>query len=107
MDCDYDPEATRESKFKKQTRSSQRKGHKKTTFAEAIQREKPIFDPADKTYQEYLDEYYGLDFEDVIDDLPCRYKYREVLPNDFGLTIEEVIPFVTFLVIVPHEHTYN
>lgn len=96
MDCDYVPSALDKKKSLQEelienTRDRRKRRKRESKFITMLKRDKPAFDPADeKTYGEYLDEYYSLDYEDVIGDVPCRFKYSETVPNDFGLTIEEV-----------------
>lgn len=94
MDCDYDPVAEKKSfqqELIESTRDKRKRRKRKSKFMEMLERDRPKFDlESEKTYGQYLDEYYKLDCEDVIGDVQCRFKYVETEPNDFGLSVEEV-----------------
>ena len=38
-----------------------------------------------------LEELYKLDYEDVVAGLPCRFKYKQVAPQSFGLTADDIL----------------
>ena len=46
---------------------------------------------ADPEMKRHLEEFYPLDYEDIVGGIPTRFKYREVVANDYGLTTEEVM----------------
>ena len=52
-----------------------------------------------KTTQEVMDEYYGLDYEDVIGQgesaIATRFKYRKVEPTSFGVSVAVILAKAT------------
>src|SRR6478736_2658450 len=44
-----------------------------------------------KEIEKYMDEYYQLDYEDVVGDLPVRFKYRQTEPETYNMTAEEIL----------------
>lgn len=44
------------------------------------------------TTERYIDEVLSrMDYEDKIGDTAFRFKYRNVVPCDYGLTVDEVL----------------
>ena len=44
-----------------------------------------------KMKSKMFDELYKLDYEDIIGDMPTRFKYRQVKANNYGLSAEEIL----------------
>ncbi|OLY78098.1 Protein KRI1-like protein [Smittium mucronatum] len=62
------------------------------SYHDEISRDNVLELGADKPeLQREIDEYYNLNYEDIIGDLPTRFKYQKSKPTDFGLTPVEIL----------------
>ncbi|CAG9540629.1 unnamed protein product [Cercopithifilaria johnstoni] len=105
-DSDYDTfEVNKEEKEKEientssdcgacnpEKKRSRKKRKRNSRFLKAVLKKKPLFNPEEKSFEEYFNEYYALEYEDIIGDgLITKFKYRNVPANDFGITIDELL----------------
>lgn len=44
-----------------------------------------------KSVQDLIKELEALDYEDLVAGIPCKFKYRQVRPADYGLTEDEIL----------------
>ncbi|KAI8048577.1 KRI1-like family C-terminal-domain-containing protein [Syncephalis plumigaleata] len=64
-------------------------GEKFTQSEEAVNNEKTS--KKRKKLDDYLDEYYKLDYEDIVAGIPTRFKYRQVKPSTYGLSPVDIL----------------
>jgi len=42
-------------------------------------------------FDKYLDDYYNVDYEDIVGGTPVKFKYEKVNPNDYGVTVTDIL----------------
>ncbi|CAK8676043.1 unnamed protein product [Clavelina lepadiformis] len=84
MDCDH-----QSNQFKPEKKKLSKAEKKKRKSYEAKSVRKSSVD--DKPIEQHMEEYHAMNFEDVLGDMPCRFKYRSVPANDYGLSTADIL----------------
>ncbi|KAK3819585.1 MAG: KRI1-like family C-terminal-domain-containing protein, partial [Benniella sp.] len=91
MDADYLPGGEKYEKKAAKQKKGRDDGIKTAVAALEAARSTLDIDKEKKEFNSYLEDYYQLDYEDMIGDLPTRFKYHKVKPTSFGLTPVEIL----------------
>ncbi|KAJ3166262.1 KRRI-Interacting protein 1 [Geranomyces variabilis] len=97
MDADYLPGGAAYGVKKEKVSKKDKKSKKKAAAAAAAAAASDSAPPSGAngnqkmSIDQFMDEYYSLDYEDMIGDLPTRFKYRKVDTQNFGLTGKEIL----------------
>ncbi|KAI8590755.1 KRI1-like family C-terminal-domain-containing protein [Geranomyces variabilis] len=101
MDADYLPGGAAYGVKKEKVSKKDKKSKKKAAAAAAAAASAAASESAPPSganngnqkmsIDQFMDEYYSLDYEDMIGDLPTRFKYRKVDTQNFGLTGKEIL----------------
>lgn len=91
MDADFvDEEPSKKSKKKDKKKKNKNKEHSPSPLPEDEENQLSIPEKA-HALKEAVDSYNALAHEDIIEDMPTRFKYTPSAPASFGLTPVEIL----------------